>query len=80
MPSAQKPERSNDTWIDAFLDKRESPGSFLKARAVTETILLGGVALRVGKRIFYDSDAMKITNILEANKYFKREYRQVLEL
>ena len=80
MPSAQKPERSNDTWIDAFLDKRESPGSFLKARAVTETILLGGVALRVGKRIFYDSDAMKITNILEANKYFKREYRQGWEL
>jgi hypothetical protein len=76
----EKSERSNDLWIDAFMNKQESPGSFLKANAITETILLGGVALRTGKRIFYDSVNMKITNITEANKYFFREYRKGWEL
>ena len=77
---AEKREAPNDIWIDAFMNKQESPGSFLKANAITETILLGGVALRTGKRIYYDSENMKITNIAAANKYFYREYRKGWEL
>jgi hypothetical protein len=77
---AEKREAPNDIWIDAFMNKQESPGSFLKANAITETILLGGVALRTGKRIYYDTENMKITNIAAANKYFYREYRKGWEL
>jgi len=77
---AEKREAPNDIWIDAFMNKQESPGSFLKANAITETILLGGVALRTGKRIYYDSENMKITNIAAANKYLYREYRKGWEL
>jgi hypothetical protein len=62
------------------MNKQESPGSFLKANAITETILLGGVALRTGKRIYYDTENMKITNNTAANKYFYREYRKGWEL
>ncbi len=78
-----KPEgesRSNDVWIDAFKKGTQSPGSFIYAGPVTETILLGAVALRAGKKVEYDSASMKITNVPEANKYLAREYRPGWEL
>ena len=70
----------NEVWIDAFKNKTQSPGSFLYAGPVTETINLGAVALRAGKRVEYDTANMKITNVPEANKYLTREYRQGWEL
>jgi hypothetical protein len=47
---------------------------------VTETILLGAVALRAGGKLEYDSEKMEITNEPEANKYLVREYRPGWEL
>jgi hypothetical protein len=41
---------------------------------------LGVVALRAGRKIVYDSENMKITNLAEANKYFFRDYRKGWEL
>jgi hypothetical protein len=76
----QKESRGNETWIDAFKNGTQSPGSFIYAGPVTETILLGAVALRAGKKVVYDSKNMKITNIPEANKYLTREYRKGWEL
>jgi hypothetical protein len=71
---------SNEMWIEAFREKTQSPGSFLYAGPVTETILLGAVALRARKRVEYDSENMKITNIPDANKFLTREYRPGWEL
>lgn len=73
-------EPTDPYWIDAFKNKKQSPGSFLYAGAVTETILLGGAALRAKKRLQYDAATMKITNDEAANKYFYREYRKGWEL
>jgi len=73
-------QRGDSDWINAFKSGTQSPGSFLNAGAVTETILLGAVALRTGKKIMYDAENMKITNIPEANKYLYREYRKGWEL
>ncbi len=67
---------SNKLWIDSFLNNTQSPGSFIHTGPVTETILLGAVALRAGKKVEYDTDNMKITNITDANKYLVREYRE----
>lgn len=82
--SARAPEenvtRNERAWIDAFKNDEESPGTFLKARAVTETILLGAVALRTGKRVDYDPEKVAITNHPEANQYLTREYRKGWEL
>jgi predicted dehydrogenase len=76
-----KEDRNENHWIDAFLQKKESPGSFLLAGCVTETIQLGAVAIRnAGKRLLYDSQAMKITNHSDANRFFYREYRKGWEL
>jgi len=67
-------------WIDSFKNNTQSPGSYIHAKPVTETILLGAVALRAGEKVEYDSANMKITNVPEANKYLVREYRKGWEL
>ena len=73
-------EDANNIWINSFKNNTQSPGSFLYTGPVTETILLGGVALRAGKRVEYDTENMKITNVPEANKFLVREYRKGWEL
>jgi hypothetical protein len=73
-------EERNVSWIDAFKNNTQSPGSFLYAGPVSETILLGAVALRAGSKVKYDSEAMKITNNEDANRFLTREYRKGWEL
>lgn len=73
-------ERGDDVWIDAFMNNKQSPGSFLNATAISETINLGAVALRARKKVLYDSAKMEITNLPDANKFLRREYRKGWEL
>jgi len=79
IPEADR-TTGNDVWIEAFKNNTQTPGSFLLAGPITETINLGAVALRAGKRVEYDTANMKITNLPEANKFLTREYRQGWEL
>ena len=79
-PPEGKSSRNQRVWLDAFKEGTQSPGTFLKARPVSETILLGAVALRAGKNLEYDSANMKITNEPDANQYLFREYRKGWEL
>jgi hypothetical protein len=72
--------RGNEEWIEAFKNSTQSPGSFLYAGPVSETILLGAVTLRAGKKVMYDSENMKITNDEKANQFLTREYRKGWEL
>jgi len=55
--------------------KASSPLEY--AAQLTETMLLGLVALRTGqgKKIIYDGDAGQISNLPDANQYLTREYR-----
>ena len=73
-------ERRSNTWTAAIKNNEESPGSFLNAGPVTETINLGAVALRAGQRVDYDPERMVITNLDQANQYLTREYRKGWEL
>lgn len=43
---------------------------------LTEMELLGNVALRTGKKIYWDSQNMKATNAPEADKYIKPVFRE----
>ncbi len=79
-PPAEETNRNERAWIEAFKEDKESPGTFLKAQPVTETILLGGVALRAGRKVKYDSEKIEITNMAKANQYLTREYREGWEL
>jgi predicted dehydrogenase len=80
--SIQEPAdpESRDIWITSMLSNKQSPGSFRNSGPVTETILLGAVALRAGRRVEYDTVNMRITNFPEADKYLTREYRKGWEL
>ena len=73
-------ESGEKHWVTAFKNKTQSPGSFLYAGPVTETIQLGAAALRAKRRLDYDSKNMKITNHEDANKFLYREYRKGWEL
>jgi hypothetical protein len=72
--------RIEDVWVDAFKENKQTPGSFLLAGPISETINLGAVALRARKKVLYDSAKMEIANIPEANKFLTREYRKGWEL
>lgn len=72
--------RSEDVWVDAFREKKPSPGSFLLAGPVSETINLGAIALRARKKVLYDAAKMEITNVPEANEFLRREYRKGWEV
>ncbi len=64
-------------WFDACKGKGTASSPFEYAAPLTEVMLLGLVALRTGpgKKIYYDADAMRVTNVPEANAYLTREYR-----
>jgi hypothetical protein len=79
-PHKEETESGDPHWINAFKNKTQSPGSFLNAGSVTETILLGAVSLRAKRKVEYDSALMKITNDEAANKFFYREYRSGWEM
>ena len=63
-------------WIEACKGGAQSPGNFLNAGPITEAANLYAVALRTRKRLLYDAENVRITNVAEANKYLSREYRK----
>ena len=63
-------------WIECCKGGAQSPGNFLNAGPISEAVNLYAVALRTRKRILYDPENRKITNVAAANQYLKREYRQ----
>ncbi len=67
-------------WVRAIQAGGQSPGSFPSAASITDTVNLGTVALRAGKKVQFDSENLTITNAPEANKYLRREYRKGWEL
>ena len=64
-------------WTDACKGNGSASSSFDYAAKLTETMLLGVVALRTGQsqKILYDGAQMRVTNIAEANQWLSREYR-----
>jgi Oxidoreductase family, NAD-binding Rossmann fold/Oxidoreductase family, C-terminal alpha/beta domain len=63
-------------WIDACLRKAKTAAGFDYSGPLTETVLLGTVALRcAGKELAWDAARMEVTNVPEANKYLRRTYR-----
>ena len=87
---ARVPEGHYVQWVNACMagyGKKELSSSFDYAGPLTETILMGNLALRAWnvknetgvftgrKKLLWDAENMKITNYDEANKYVKREYK-----
>jgi predicted dehydrogenase len=62
-------------WLEACKTGAPTTCNFNYSGALTETVLLGVVAYRVGAKIEWDRGAMKTSNEA-ANRLLKREYRQ----
>ena len=59
------------------MGKGQTSASFSYAGPLTEALLLGVVANRFpGKTLKWDAANLKVTNIDEANKLIRREYRE----
>jgi predicted dehydrogenase len=64
-------------WVMACKGQAAESSPIDYAAQLTETMLLGIVALRAGqgKKVLYDAENMRITNAPEANQYLTREFR-----
>jgi hypothetical protein len=69
-----------DQWIRACKGGPASDASFERVSAMAETICLGNVALRVGRKLEWDGEKREFTNAPEANALLRREYRPGWEL
>lgn len=64
-------------WAKACKGQAQASSPIEYAAQLTETMLLGVVALRAGQgqRLDYEGETMQFTNMPEANRYLSREYR-----
>jgi predicted dehydrogenase len=65
-----------EDWIRACKGGPKPSADFDYSGPLSETILLGNVAARAGGRIFWDGPNSKVTNMPEAEKFLKRQYRE----
>ncbi len=62
-------------WINACKGNLKTSCDFDYGCQMSEQMLLGLVAYRVGKKINYDGQTGQVTNVPEANAYLARKYR-----
>lgn len=67
-------------WIKACKDGSPTTCNFDYSGALTETVLLGNVAYRIGKQLDWDAKSLTATNCPEATKYISKEYRSGWEV
>ena len=63
-------------WIKACKRGGRAGADFEYSSLLTEICLLGNIARRADARIEWDAENMKVTNLPEANKYVRTEYRE----
>ena len=78
LPSANNDLMQKKEWLDAIRGGRPAYSNFDIAAYLTEIILLGCVAMRVGvgSRLDWDGPNMRAKNAPEAAQYVRREYRK----
>ncbi len=83
MQAYQRPPRTierveghHKDWVNACKGGKPACSNFDYSGPLTEVILLGNLALRAGKRLEWDGENMRVTNVPEANEYLHRQYRQ----
>jgi predicted dehydrogenase len=74
-PSIPPSVGHHQEWINACKTGGSTTCNFDYSGAITETMLLGNVAYRVGRKLQWDGPAMKVTNCDEASALLRREYR-----
>jgi len=62
-------------WLRACKGGVPAGSNFEYASRLTESVLIGNVALRAKRRIEWDSASMKVTNLASANAFVTTQYR-----
>jgi hypothetical protein len=70
-------------WLNACKGGEPAGSNFGVSGPLTEVVLLGNIALRTGQTLYekglklhYDGPGMRVTNLDEANKYIRSEFRE----
>lgn len=75
-PKGLKGQDHYHDWVNAILEGRKSCADFSHGGPLTETVLVGTVADRFPHQwLEWDREALKFTNVPEANALVKRAYR-----
>jgi len=67
-------------WLDACKGGKPASADFEYGAALTEVGLLGLVAMRTGKKIYWDTGSMKAANASEADQFLRGSYRRGWEI
>jgi hypothetical protein len=59
----------HEEWLDACKGGKPAGANFDYAGPLTELVLLGTIAMRVGQPIEWDPQNMKVTNVPDAEQY-----------
>ena len=62
-------------WIKACKEGTPTTCNFDYSGVLTEAVLLGNVAYRVGEKLPWDAAGLRATNCPAADKYIRKEYR-----
>lgn len=69
-----------EEWVAAIKGGRPAMSNFNYAGLLTETILLGNIAMRSNKKLLWDGPKLKFSNSSSANQYLHKVYRDGWEL
>ena len=62
-------------WVEAIRGGEPAGCNFDWAGIITEAVLLGNIAIRVGKDLQWDAEKVKFANNDKANEYVASKYR-----
>ncbi|MBL1216275.1 MAG: gfo/Idh/MocA family oxidoreductase [Planctomycetes bacterium] len=65
----------HNEWFEACRNGTPTTCNFTYSGALSEAVLLGNVAFRLGQRIEWDAKALAVRNLAEAAKYIKPDFR-----
>lgn len=80
MPEIDPPDHYHQ-FVDAVQGKAKASTAFDYAGPLTETVLLGPLATRFPRTTLeWDARRMRVSNVQEANRYLRRQYRKGWEV
>jgi hypothetical protein len=75
-PSLPRVRSHHQEWVDACRGQGEALSNFGYAAVLTESLLLGNVALRTGQRIDWDAEKGSARNCPEADAFIRPKFRK----
>jgi predicted dehydrogenase len=71
-----RPKGHHRDWLEACKGGPPSSANFEYGARITELVLLGNLAVRARKKLYWDAVSMKATNAPETEAWIKEEYRE----